>query len=110
MVKLEEKLNNMNLEETRKYRTKEWIKCGAGGFTLVTGLAALPGVLGFAIGIDLDSPELAAFLTSTGVVSGYVGAGWYTAKKIYNAMQAGYKIKDLEKEVKQDDSISMPPP
>lgn len=110
MAKLEEKLNNMNLEETRKYRTKEWIKCGVGGFTLITGLAALPGVLGAGIGIALESPELAAFLGSTGVVGGYVGSGWYTVKKVYNAVHAGYRVKDLEKEDKQDNSISMPAP
>lgn len=104
MVKLEEKLKNMDLKGAREYRAKEWIKTGVGGGLLVTGLGALPGAFvlggfGVLVGI-IDSPETAVALGTIGMFGGaftsYIGTGIYTAKKVYNAVCTGYKIKDLE--------------
>lgn len=98
MAKLEEKLKDMDLEETKSYRTREWIKGGAGGVCVLTGISGVPGlILGIGVGLVLESAEAAAILGSAGMVGCYAGSVAYTAKKVYNAVQAGYRIKNLEK-------------
>jgi len=111
MVKLEEKLKDMDLEKARNYRTAEWIKGGVGGACVFTGFAAVPGAVALGLvggGLGLiGSPEAAVALGSVGAFSGgivsYVATGIYTAKKVYNAIGAGQKVKDLEQKYAKED-------